>query len=153
MSTVSITQLITEALEQSPTLSLPHAALLEIVQRAHDQQRISFPVYTVANDVLDHALSELMASKTINYAIIRPNGVQYQLRPVADAVYCERAYDGNGWRWVCDASNAAGESCVTAASAYFFTKREARRWANTIAADNGLSQVSDGTAIEFARVK
>jgi hypothetical protein len=151
MQTVS--QLITEALEQSPTLSLPHAALLEIVQRAHDQQRISFPVYTVANDVLDYALSELMASKTINHVVIRPNGVQYQLRPVADSVYCERDYDGNGWRWVCDASKATGESFTTVASAFFFTKRDARRWANTIASDNGLEQVSDGSAIEFARVK
>jgi hypothetical protein len=150
MQTVS--RLITEALEQSPTLSLSHAALLELVQRAHDQKRISFPMYTVANDVLDYALSDLMASKTINHAI-RPHGVQYQLRPVADLVSCERDYDGNGWRWVCDASHAAGESCVTTASAFFFTKREARRWASTIAADNSLAQVSDGSAIEFARVK
>jgi hypothetical protein len=152
MQTVS--EIITEALEQSPTLSLPHAALLEIVQRAHDQQRISFPVYTVANDVLDYALSELMASKTINHAIIRPNGVQYQLRPVADLVYCERSYDGSCWSWVCDASHSVGDATgVNTASAFFFTKREARRWASTIATDNGLAQVSDGSAIEFARVK
>jgi hypothetical protein len=152
MQTVS--QLITESLEQSPTLSLPHAALLEIVQRAKDDSRIVFPAHAVANDVLDYALADLMASKAINHVIIRPNGVQYQLRPVADSVYCERSYDGSCWSWVCDASHAVGDATgVNTASATFFTKREARRWASTIAADNGLSQMSDGTAIEFARVK